>query len=79
MTQSSTISGKTETRDAAVKGFALSVLTLCVLAAGFFVLRSNVLGQIPITLLAVVWGTGAVILFFYTLNMLAQLFPPPLV
>ncbi|OQA63749.1 MAG: Lactose transport system permease protein LacF [Spirochaetes bacterium ADurb.Bin269] len=76
MTQSSTISGKTETRDAAVKGFALSVLTLCVLAAGFFVLRSNVFGQIPITLLAVVWGTGAVILFFYTLNMLAQLFPP---
>lgn len=58
-----------------VRAALLSILTIFTLSGGFLLLRSGVLGQIPTTAVAVVWGASSVILLFYTLNVLAQLLP----
>ena len=50
-------------------------VTIAVAFGGFLLLRSNTLPQIPTTLIAIVWGVASVILIFYSLNLLAQLFP----
>lgn len=57
------------------KAFLTLVVTAAVSCGGFLLLRANVLSQIPTTLIAVVWGVASVILIFYTLNLLAGLFP----
>ena len=49
--------------------------TALIMAGGFMLLRSGVMSQIPTTLFAVVWGTASVLLMFYSLNLIAQLFP----
>ncbi len=48
------------------------LVTAAVLVFGFLLLRENILNQIANTLFAVVWGTGSVILLFYSLNLLAR-------
>ena len=59
----------------AVKAFGVVVLTLLVAVSGFMLLKANVMPQIPTTLVAIVWGVLSVILIFYSLNLLAQIFP----
>ena len=64
-----------------ISGTAIAKTILVVLATvvlalgGFTLLRSNTLSQIPTTIVAVVWGVSTVILLFYSLNLLAQIFP----
>jgi len=50
-------------------------LTVAVMLFGFFVLKADMLSQIVTTLFAIVWGVSTVALVFYSLNLLAQLFP----
>lgn len=50
-------------------------VTLLIAVGGFMLLRSAPMGQVAMTLFAVLWGAGAVILLFYTMNVVAQLFP----
>ena len=58
-----------------VKTFLTLIATLAISFGGFVLLKGNVLPQIPTTLVAVVWGVLSVILIFYSLNLLAGLFP----
>lgn len=53
----------------------LAPLTCAVITGGFSLLRNNTMGQIPTTLVAVIWGATSILLLFYTLNLIAQLFP----
>ena len=58
-----------------LKTFLTLIATLAISLGGFILLKGNVLAQIPTTLIAVVWGVLSVILIFYSLNLLAGLFP----
>ena len=58
-----------------IKTIAVVVATVFVSASGFNLLKSNILSQIPTTIIAIIWGVSSVILIFYSLNLLAQLFP----
>lgn len=58
-----------------LKAFLTLIATLAISLGGFILLKGNVLAQIPTTLIAVVWGVLSVILIFYSLNLLAGLFP----
>ncbi len=49
--------------------------SVVVALSGFNLLRANFLPQVPTTIVAIVWGVASVILIFYSLNLLAQLFP----
>lgn len=49
-------------------------LTAALVLGGFYLLRASVLNQIVTTIAAVVWGTASVILIFYSLNLIAQVF-----
>lgn len=49
--------------------------TVAVVGLGFSILRTNALPQLATTLVAIVWGVSSVILIFYSLNLLAQIFP----
>lgn len=60
--------------DELVKAILFVPLTLIILSGGFLLLRNGGMSQIPTTLFAILWGAGSVILFFYTLNLVAQLF-----
>lgn len=51
------------------------ILTVVILAGGFLILKSVDMGQVATTVFAIVWGVAGVILLFYTLNIIAQLFP----
>lgn len=55
------------------KTLVITAFTCVIFFAGFFLLRSNILGEISTTFFAVIWGTSSVILMFYSLNLLAQL------
>ncbi len=55
------------------KTVVITAFTCVIFFAGFFLLRSNILGEISTTFFAVIWGTSSVILMFYSLNLLAQL------
>lgn len=57
------------------KTFIVLIVTILFSWSGFALLKSNVLPQIPTTIVAIVWGVASVILIFYTLNLIAQLFP----
>lgn len=57
------------------KTFIVLIVTILFSWSGFTLLKSNVLPQIPTTIVAIVWGVASVILIFYTLNLIAQLFP----
>ena len=50
-------------------------LSLAVMILGFMLLKADVLNQVCTTLFAIVWGVASVILLFYSLNLIAQLFP----
>jgi len=50
-------------------------LTILVVLSGFFLLRADVLSQIPTTFVAIVWGVSSVVLIFYSFNQIAGLFP----
>ncbi len=50
-------------------------LTIAVMLSGFFLLRADVMNQLATTLFAIVWGVTSVVCLFYSLNLLAQLFP----
>ena len=58
-----------------LKTVCVVLCTVAVASLGFMLLRANVLSQIPTTVVAVVWGVATVILIFYSLNLLAQIFP----
>lgn len=60
--------------DGLLKAILFVPLTLVLLAGGFLLLRDGGMSQIPTTIFAILWGAGSVILFFYTLNLVAQLF-----
>lgn len=62
--------------DGFIKALVLVPLTLFILIGGFLLLRSASMAQIPTTIVAVLWGAGAVILLFYMMNVVAQLLPP---
>src|SRR5574344_1079448 len=49
-------------------------LTVVIMVCGFMLLRADVMNQISTTIFAIVWGTASVLLLFYSLNLLAQLF-----
>ncbi len=53
----------------------LIVLTLAVLAGGFFLLQEMQGVKILMTLFAVIWGLGSAALLFYTLNAVAESMP----
>lgn len=57
-----------------LKVCALTLCTIFILMLGFYTLRSNSISQILLTIIAILWGAGSVILLFYTLNEIAQLF-----
>lgn len=57
------------------KTFCVALLTVACMMGGFFLLRNGALNQIATTFFAVVWGVATVLLVFYSLNLLAQLFP----
>ena len=58
-----------------IKTIAVVVGTVVVAAGGFTLLRANLLPQIPTTIVAIAWGIATVVLIFYSLNLLAQIFP----
>ncbi len=49
--------------------------TIVVMVGGFLLLLNNQMSQLPSAVFAIVWGTSSVVLLFYTLNLIAQLFP----
>ena len=58
-----------------VKTFAVTLLTVVSMFGGFFLLKDGALNQLGTTLFAIVWGVATVLLMFYSLNLIAQLFP----
>ena len=58
-----------------LKTCLIVILTVAVSVSGFVLLKSNILPQIPTTLVAIIWGVLSVVLIFYSLNLLAQIFP----
>jgi alpha-glucoside transport system permease protein len=58
-----------------VKTALETLCTVVVMVSGFILLKSGSMSQIPTTLFAIVWGTASVLLMFYSLNQIAQLFP----
>ena len=58
-----------------VKTVLISVFSALFMVSGFLLLKSNLLSQILTAPVAIVWGVLSVILLFYSLNLLAQLFP----
>ncbi len=58
-----------------IKAFLVVIATIVVSASGFMLLKNNTLSQVPTTLVAIIWGVASVILIFYSLNLLAQIFP----
>ena len=58
-----------------IKTVLVVIGTVLVAASGFNLLKANLLSQVPTTLVAIVWGVSSVILIFYSLNLLAQIFP----
>ena len=57
------------------KTFIVLIVTILFSWSGFTLLKANMLPQIPTTIVAIIWGVASVILIFYTLNLIAQLFP----
>ncbi|WP_296331682.1 sugar ABC transporter permease [uncultured Treponema sp.] len=58
-----------------IKTVLVVLVTAAVAVSGFNLLKANTLSQVPTTLLAIVWGVSSVVLIFYSLNLLAQIFP----
>ncbi|MCR5606245.1 MAG: sugar ABC transporter permease [Treponema sp.] len=58
-----------------VKTFGVTLITVFSMLCGFFLLKSDVLNQLSTTAFAIIWGVATVILIFYSLNLIAQLFP----
>ncbi len=59
-----------------LKTIGVVLATLVVVCSGFTLLKANdALPQIITTIVAIIWGVSSVILIFYSLNLLAQLFP----
>ena len=58
-----------------LKTLVVLLATVFVSVTGFNLLKANILSQVPTTIIAIVWGLASVILIFYSLNLLAQLFP----
>ena len=58
-----------------VKALVIALATVAVACGGFILLKANLMSQIPTTLVAIVWGVVTVALIFYSLNLLAQIFP----
>ena len=48
--------------------------TAALMAGGFFLMRANIMSQILTTILAIIWGVASVLLFFYSINLIAQNF-----
>ncbi len=48
--------------------------TVALMAGGFFLMRANIMPQILTTILAIFWGIASVLLFFYSINLIAQNF-----
>jgi len=48
--------------------------TAALMTGGFFLLRANVMPQILTTIFAIIWGVSSVVLFFYSINLIAQNF-----
>ncbi|HBG37397.1 MAG TPA: ABC transporter [Treponema sp.] len=59
----------------AVKAILTTLVTAFIAVFGFILLRSSNMGQITTTVFAIAWGSGSVILLFYSFNLLTQLFP----
>ena len=58
-----------------IKTLIVVPLTALIMISGFLLLKADLLNQVSTTLFAVVWGVSSVVLLFYSLNLLAQLFP----
>ena len=58
-----------------IKTLAVVAATTAIAAGGFLLLRNDSIPQILTTLIAIVWGVASVVLIFYSLNLLSQLFP----
>ena len=58
-----------------LKTLIVLLLTVAFSLSGFALLKANVLPQIPTTIVAIIWGVASVIMIFYSLNLIAQLFP----
>ena len=58
-----------------IKTILVVIGTIVVAASGFSLLKANVLSQVPTTIVAIVWGVSSVVLIFYSLNLMAQIFP----
>ena len=58
-----------------IKTIIVVLCTIVVAGSGFNLLKANVLPQVPTTFVAIIWGVASVILIFYSLNLLAQIFP----
>ena len=57
-----------------VKTILVVPLTALIMFCGFFLLKADVFNQIGTTLFAILWGVASIILIFYSLNLIAQLF-----
>ncbi len=57
------------------KTFGIFAGALVIAMGGFLLLRADVMNQFGTTLFAIIWGTASVVLLFYSLNKIAQLFP----
>lgn len=58
-----------------IKTLAVVAATTAIAAGGFLLLRNDSIPQILTTLIAIVWVVASVVLIFYSLNLLSQLFP----
>lgn len=48
--------------------------TVALMVGGFFLMRANMMSQILTTVFAIIWGVSSVVLFFYSINLIAQNF-----
>ncbi len=58
-----------------IKAVLLFMCTAIIMVGGFIILKLSFMNHITTTVFAIIWGTASVLLLFYTLNLIAQLFP----
>ncbi|WP_320128396.1 sugar ABC transporter permease [uncultured Sphaerochaeta sp.] len=59
----------------AIKALIITPISLFIMISGFLLLKDNHFSQVATTLFAIVWGTVSVVSFFYSLNLIVQVFP----